>query len=188
MLRRAFGCAGVAASMASNSARRAATSSTPAKPASINSVSLVGVVHDIQTGYVFEDPVTQFTLTTTSIDTTNPLQECVVEKDHHTVRCFGEEFSADVRSRIAEGNVVCVNGRLRLNPQLEPSCNKHFYFPFVHVTPPNGNVAVVHGDRRRPPKMAEGSMPTASAEKAAAEGGEESAPASEEEPASTTTA
>ena len=118
---------------------------------SINNVTLVGVVHDIQTGFVFEDPVTQFTLTTTSIDTTNPAHECVVEKDHHTVRCFGDLFSADVKSRIKEGNVVCINGRMRLNPQLEPSCNKHFYFPFIHVQPPHGQVSVIHGDRRKAP-------------------------------------
>lgn len=59
----------------------------------INSVTLVGVVHDIQTGYVFEDAVTQFTLTTTSLETNNPTQQCIVEKDHHTVRCFGDVFS-----------------------------------------------------------------------------------------------
>ena len=179
MLRRAFAMTAPKAAMPRRAAA-SSSSSSAAKPASINSVSLVGVVHDIQTGFVFEDPVTQFTLTTTSIDTTNPLQECVVEKDHHTIRCFGEDFSADVRSRLQEGNVVCVSGRLRLNPQLEPSCNKHFYFPFVHVAPPHGNVAVVHGDRRRPPKMADGSMPAAEATTPAAEteaGADESSPA-----------
>ncbi|KAK7196699.1 MP18 RNA editing complex protein [Novymonas esmeraldas] len=118
---------------------------------SINCVTLVGVVHDIQTGYVFEDAVTQFTLTTTSLDTTNSTQECVVEKDHHTVRCFGDVFSQEMRSKLAEGNVVCVNGRLRLNPQLESSCNKYYYFPYIQVQPPHGQVSVVYGDRRSPP-------------------------------------
>ncbi|KPI89240.1 putative MP18 RNA editing complex protein [Leptomonas seymouri] len=118
---------------------------------SINCVTLVGVVHDIQTGYVFEDAVTQFTLTTTSLDTTNPTQECVVEKDHHTVRCFGDVFSQEVRNKLSEGNVVCVNGRLRLNPQLEPSCNKYYYFPYIQVQPPHGQVSIVYGDRRAPP-------------------------------------
>lgn len=120
-------------------------------PKCVNSVTLVGVVHDIQGGYVYEDSVTQFTLTTTSIDTTNPQQECVVEKDHHTVRCFGDMFSAEVKAKLKEGNVVCVNGRLRLNPQSEPTCNKHFYFPFIHVQPPFGQVAVIHADRRKAP-------------------------------------
>jgi hypothetical protein len=143
--------------------RCAASTTAPKKPASVNSLTLVGVVHDIQTGYVFEDPVTQFTLTTTSIDTTSPLQECVVEKDHHTIRCYGEEFSAEIKSRLQEGNVVCVSGRLRLNPQLEASCNKHFYFPYVHVIPPHGQVAVVHGDRRKPPAFADGPLPTTGA-------------------------
>nr|4DNI_A Chain A, Fusion protein of RNA-editing complex proteins MP42 and MP18 [Trypanosoma brucei brucei TREU927] len=113
---------------------------------SVNSVTLVGVVHDIQSGFVYEDAVTQFTLTTTSIDTTHPTQEVVVEKDHHTIRCFGELFSAEVKQKVKEGNVVCVNGRLRLSPQLEPSCNKHFYFPYIQVQPPHGQVAVIHGD------------------------------------------
>jgi hypothetical protein len=163
--RRLFGNAAsrcVATVSAASQTRLQSSSSGKAKPVSVNSLTLVGVVHDIQTGYVYEDPVTQFTLTTTSIDTTNPLQECVVEKDHHTIRCFGEEFSADVKSRIQEGNVVCVSGRLRLNPQLEPSCNKHFYFPFLHVAPPHGQVAVVHGDRRKPPAFADGPLPAAS--------------------------
>jgi hypothetical protein len=112
----------------------------------------VGVVHDIQSGFVFEDAVTQFTLTTTSLDTTNPTQECVVEKDHHTVRCFGDVFSQEVRGKLSEGNVVCVNGRLRLNPQLEPACNKYYYFPYIQVQPPYGQVSVVYGDRRAPPQ------------------------------------
>ncbi|AIO02210.1 MP18 RNA editing complex protein, putative [Leishmania panamensis] len=118
---------------------------------SINCVTLVGVVHDIQTGYVFEDAVTQFTLTTTSLDTANQGEECVVEKDHHTVRCFGDVFSREVRSKLNEGNVVCVNGRLRLNPQVEPSCNRYYYFPYIQVQPPHGQVSVVYGDRRSPP-------------------------------------
>lgn len=118
---------------------------------SLNNVTLVGVVHDIQTGFVYEDAVTQFTLTTTSLDTTTAAGECAVEKDHHTIRCFGDTYSSDIKAKLKEGNVVCVNGRLRMNPQLEPSCNKHFYFPFVHVQPPHGQVSVVHGDRRKPP-------------------------------------
>lgn len=120
-------------------------------PKAINSVTLVGVVHDIQSGFVYEDAVTQFTLTTTSIDTTSSSQECVVEKDHHTIRCYGDAFSTEVKGKIKEGNVVCVNGRLRLNPQLESGTNKYYYFPFVHVQPPNGQVSVVHSDRRKAP-------------------------------------
>eukprot|EP00658_Telonema_sp_P-2_P032463 TRINITY_DN24036_c0_g1_i3.p1 TRINITY_DN24036_c0_g1~~TRINITY_DN24036_c0_g1_i3.p1 ORF type:complete len:164 (+),score=29.32 TRINITY_DN24036_c0_g1_i3:58-549(+) len=109
---------------------------------SLNNVTLVGVVHDIQTGFVYEDAVTQFTLTTTSLDTTTSSGECAVEKDHHTIRCFGDTYSSDIKAKLKEGNVICVNGRLRMNPQLEPSCNKHFYFPFVHVQPPHGQVSV----------------------------------------------
>lgn len=136
-------------------ARRLFGRTLPCLAKSVNSVTLVGVVHDIQSGFVYEDPVTQFVVTTTSLDTTNPLQECVVEKDHHTVRCFGEGMAAEMKTRLREGNVVCVTGRLRLNPQLEPACNKYFYYPYLHVSAANGSVAVVHGDRRKPPVMAE---------------------------------
>lgn len=118
---------------------------------SVNCVTLVGVVHDIQSGFVFEDAVTQFTLTTTSLDTTNQTQDCVVEKDHHTVRCFGDVFSQEVRTKLSEGTVVCVNGRLRLNPQMEPSCSKYYYFPYIQVQPPHGQVSVVYTDRRAAP-------------------------------------
>ena len=148
---------GTAAASSSSSSSSSATAAglSAQRPGqrepSINCVTLIGVVHDIQTGYVFEDAVTQFTLTTTSLDTTNPTQECVVEKDHHTVRCFGDVFSQEVRAKLNEGNVVCVNGRLRLNPQLEPSCNKYYYFPYIQVQPPHGQVSVVYGDRRAPP-------------------------------------
>jgi hypothetical protein len=151
---------------------------------SINNVTLVGVVHDIQSGYVFEDAVTQFTLTTTSIDSSlGSASECAIEKDHHTIRCFGDSFSADIKNRVKEGNIVCVNGRLRMNPQLEQSCNKHFYFPFVHVQPPNGNVAVIHSDRRKvpPPTSAPAEDIPAPVKEAAAEP-EAAAPPQAEEP------
>lgn len=124
---------------------------------SVNNVTLVGVVHDIQTGYVYEDPVTQFTLTTTALDTAGGEDGCVVEKDHHTVRCFGEVFAGEVKAKIKEGAVLCVNGKLRMNPQLEPQCGKHFYFPFIHVQPPTGQVTVISSDRRKAPPTAESS-------------------------------
>lgn len=143
-----------AASMVANGAQGEKLANVVRRHSSINSVTLVGVAHDIQTGYVYEDVVTQFTLTTTSLDTTNPTEECVVEKDHHTIRCFGDVFAQDVRARVKEGNVICVNGRLRLNPQIEPSCGKYYYFPYIQVQPPHGQVAVVYGDRRAPPSAA----------------------------------
>lgn len=138
-------------SASSGSGSGGGVGATGGRKPSINSVTLIGVAHDIQSGYVFEDAVTQFTVTTTSLDTTHADQECVVEKDHHTVRCFGEVFAQDVRARVKEGNIVCVNGRLRLNPQLEPSSNKYYYFPYIQVQPPHGQVSVVYGDRRSPP-------------------------------------
>lgn len=135
--------------------------SSPA--ASINSVSLVGVAHDIQQGFVFEDPVLQFTLTTTALHTTPETgnAECVVEKDHHVIRCFGELFSQDIHQKVKEGSVVCVSGRLRLNPQLEPSVNKYYYFPYIQVQPPHGQVAVVYADRANPPQAVDPAIPAA---------------------------
>eukprot|EP00760_Papus_ankaliazontas_P034546 PhM_4_TR7252/c0_g1_i1/m.95226/K03111/ssb; single-strand DNA-binding protein len=130
-------------------ATSAATTTSPLK--SVNHVTLVGVAHDIQSGYVYEDPVCQFTLTTSALDTNvnGKTNEAVLEKDHHTVRCFGEAFSAQVRQAIREGYVVAVSGKLRLNPQLEPSTSKHHYFPYIHVTSPHGQVHVVHGDPKK---------------------------------------
>lgn len=137
-----------------------------AKTASINSVSLVGVAHNIESGFVFEEAVLQFTLTTTALQTNvssassegcasnaTSNAECVVERDHHVIRCFGEVFSQEVQNKIKEGSVVCVNGRLRLNPQLEPSVNKYYYFPYIQVQPPHGQVAVVYTDRTSPPPL-----------------------------------
>ncbi|KAG5488467.1 hypothetical protein JIQ42_00074 [Leishmania sp. Namibia] len=146
------GCSSTSSGSASSTKGAGFSAGQPGRRApSINCVTLVGVVHDIQTGYVFEDAVTQFTLTTTSLDTAKQANECVVEKDHHTVRCYGDVFSREVRAKLSEGNVVCVNGRLRLNPQMEPSCNKYYYFPYIQVQPPHGQVSVVYGDRRSPP-------------------------------------
>lgn len=150
-------------------------SGVASQSSSINSVSLVGVAHDIQLGFVFEESVLQFTLTTTSLQTNtlvpslpgssaaNPslgagaTEECVVEKDHHVVRCFGEVFSQEVQQKIKEGSVVCVSGRLRLNPQLEPSVNKYYYFPYIQVQPPYGQVAIVYTDRTNPPQPTDSS-------------------------------
>eukprot|EP00796_Vickermania_ingenoplastis_P004959 gene4959-3557_t len=140
--------------------------SGPSRPGSsfpsINSVSLVGVAHDIQSGFVFEESVLQFTVTTTALQTSGTPGECAVEKDHHVVRCFGELFAQEVQQKIKEGNVVCVSGRLRLNPQLEPSVNKYYYFPYIQVQPPHGQVAVVYSDRANPPQTAE--TPTGTAD------------------------
>lgn len=152
---------------------------------SINSVSLVGVAHDIQSGFVFEESVLQFTLTTTSLQTSEispslssspssssapgagsktsvsgSTTDCVVEKDHHVIRCFGELFSQEVQAKVKEGSVVCVNGRLRLNPQLEPSVNKYYYFPYIQVQPPHGQVSVVYSDRANPPQATEATQGT----------------------------
>ena len=126
------------------------TIQTPAYK-SINHVTLVGVAHDVQSGFVYEDPVCQFTLSTSSLDTmvNGRTNEAVLEKDHHTIRCFGEPFCTQVRQMIREGYVVVASGRLRLNPQMDPSTSKYHYFPYIHVSPPHGNVHVIHGDAKK---------------------------------------
>mmetsp|Transcript_24403 Transcript_24403/g.38004 ORF Transcript_24403/g.38004 Transcript_24403/m.38004 type:complete len:188 (-) Transcript_24403:31-594(-) len=118
---------------------------------SINHVTLVGVAHDVQSGFVYEDPVCQFTLSTSSLDTmiNGRTNEPVLEKDHHTIRCFGEPFCTQVRQMIREGYVVVASGRLRLNPQMDPATSKYHYFPYIHVSPPHGNVHVIHGDSKK---------------------------------------
>ena len=118
---------------------------------SVNHVTLVGVAHDIQSGFVYEEPVCQFTVSTSSLDTmiNGRPNEAVLEKDHHTVRCFGEPFSGQVRQMLREGYVVVVSGKLRLNPQLDPATSKHHYFPYLHVAAPHGNVHVIHGDPKK---------------------------------------
>ena len=50
---------------------------------------------------------------------------------------------------LREGYVVVASGRLRLNPQLDPATSKHHYFPYIHVSPPHGNVHVIHGDPKK---------------------------------------
>jgi hypothetical protein len=125
----------------------------PAVPP-LNSVHLVGVVHDIQQGFVQEDPVTQFQLTCTLTardDSAEPALQAAsgsgIEKEHITVRCFGSSLAQDVRAAINDGCVVAVNGQLRTNPQPDPTAsNRVFYFPFVQVNSARGGtVTVLHG-------------------------------------------
>eukprot|EP00759_Apiculatamorpha_spiralis_P040512 PhF_6_TR39062/c0_g1_i2/m.58457 len=150
---------------AATEAAAAAATTTAVPPTqlpfkSVNHVTLVGVAHDVQAGFVYEDPVCQFTLSTSSLDTmiNGKTNEAVLEKDHHTIRCFGEPFSGQIRQMIKEGYVVVVSGRLRLNPQLDPTTSKHHYFPYIHVAPPHGNVHVIHGDPKRITIPTEGGM------------------------------
>ena len=149
--------------------RRSSSAPLPAAPelpsASVarNVVRVVGVVHDIQQGFLIDDPVTQLTLTVTQLNcdadggpdhagnnlgapfSGSPDGSSLVtvdtgthsrvrEKDHVTVRCVGTPLSADVRHDISEGAAVVVNGQLKINRQVDSSAGgRIFPFPYVSV-------------------------------------------------------
>jgi hypothetical protein len=104
----------------------------------VNHTVLLGTVQDVQKGYVFEDPVLQFTLVT-DFEAPSPGDP---DKDFHTVRIFGESFSQDVEKVATEGSRVLVCGRLRMVPQFETSSNKFYHFPVVTVHAGTGTVSV----------------------------------------------
>ena len=107
----------------------------------VNHILLVGVVQDIQQGFVFDDPVTQFTVST-EFEAPSPGDP---DRDFHTVRCFGEYFGKKEGGLelLREGQTVCVSGRLRMVPQFEQASNKFYHFPVVHVQEGAGSVHVL---------------------------------------------
>ncbi len=115
----------------------------------VNHVVLVGAAQDITQGYVFEDRVLQFVVTT-MFDDPAPGDP---DRDFHTVRVFGEELAAAVAEQLrgagasassaTAGGVkrtVMVSGRLRMIPQYEPTAGRYYHFPVVHVHAGSGNV------------------------------------------------
>ena len=96
----------------------------------------MGTVQDVQEGYVFEDPVVQFTLVT---DFQNP-SPGDPDRDLHTVRVYGAEFGQTAKKVLEEGKRVLVSGRLRLVPQFEAATNKYYHFPVVMVQSGCGSV------------------------------------------------
>lgn len=128
-------------------------------------LTLTGTVHDIQTGFLVDDPVTQFTLTTAVLkfdagDVDPPIYPTdakrtgdarVRERDHFTVRCFGSQ-AATARLELSEGTIASVTGQLRMNKQVEAgSGSRSFFFPFIAVRPDKGDsvVRVIHGKPKR---------------------------------------
>ena len=118
---------------------------------------LLGTVQDIQEGFVFEDPVTQFILVT-DFEGAHPGEP---DKDFHTVRVHGAAMSKTVRqmllgtnenggassTALAAGSRVLVSGRLRVVPQYESKSNKYYHFPVVQVNEGSGFVRVIHDGR-----------------------------------------
>jgi hypothetical protein len=134
-----------------------AAAAAPAKFAPVNAVSLVGVMHDVTTGFIGEEPVTQFTLTTTHIATDADAPDLHAPKtvgsareqqrDHYVIRAMGET-AASVAAVAAEGNVATVSGQLRMNARNDGG--KPFFYPFVAVTAKaNGVVQVLHEKKKR---------------------------------------
>lgn len=102
----------------------------------VNNGVLIGEVQEIQDGFVFEDKVLQFVVVT---QFENPLPGDS-DRDYHTVRVYGEEFTQHVKTLLTNGSRVMVTGRLRLVPQYEQSTNKFYHFPILIVQPGSGNV------------------------------------------------
>jgi hypothetical protein len=117
---------------------------------------LLGSVQDVQEGYVFEDPVTQFILVT-DFEGAAPGEP---DKDFHTVRVHGAANARLVRELLlgpvtegqaapsngatgALGKRVLVSGRLRVVPQFEARTSKYYHFPVVQVNEGSGFVRVV---------------------------------------------
>jgi hypothetical protein len=105
----------------------------------VNHFLLMGTVQDVQEGYVFEDPVVQFTLVT-EFAGPSPGEP---DKDFHTVRVFGSEFAKSTKAVLEEGQRVMVSGRLRLVPQFEAATNKYYHYPIMAVHSGSGTVVRV---------------------------------------------
>ena len=129
----------------------------------VNHVHLVGVVHDIQTGFVASEPVTQFSVTTVigNVNDVAPekhplppkstasLAGMAKAKESFTIRCFGAEVANEARAAVSDGCVAEVQGQLILNPNLDSASGKYQYFPYVSVRHEKGQVRMLHGKKGR---------------------------------------
>lgn len=95
---------------------------------------LMGIVQDIKTGYVFEDHVLQFTVAT-QFEAPSPGDP---DKDFHLVRVYEESFWRPLKEELKDGDVVLVNGRLRMVPQYDAVLRKYYHHPVVQVFPGTG--------------------------------------------------
>lgn len=114
----------------------------------VNHVLLVGTVHDIQRGFVFEEPCLQFMLCTL-FENPSPGDP---DRDFHTIRVFGERMANAASAVAVEGRRLAVQGRLRLVPQFETHSNKYYHFPVVHVVEAAGSVHDVSAATAAPPQ------------------------------------
>ena len=102
----------------------------------VNNGVLIGEVQEVQDGFVFEDKVLQFVVVT---QFENPFPGDP-DRDYHTVRVYGDEFSQHVKEMLNGASRVMVTGRLRLVPQYEQSTNKFYHYPIIVVQPGSGTV------------------------------------------------
>ena len=108
----------------------------------INSIVLVGKMVDVQSGYVWEDRVFQFSIVCPFRDP--PSGES--DRDTIIVRYHlgdGEDARAQekvFRALADDGKNVCVMGNIRMNPQLEKVNSRYYYYPLVYVSPSCGSI------------------------------------------------
>ena len=102
---------------------------------SISNITVVGDVVDVQTGYVWETPVVQLSVHVKESESTS--EETLV------VRCFGAGLTGRLKEAALLNSVVVVNGTVRLNPFYEPSTNRYYCNPVVHVSEPLGAIQVL---------------------------------------------
>ncbi|CCW72184.1 unnamed protein product [Phytomonas sp. Hart1] len=100
----------------------------------VNHCVLMGVVQEIQEGYVFEDHVLQFTLVT---DFAGPALGDP-NKDFHTVRVYDNAFWKSFKEQLGEGDHCVVTGRLRMVPQFDSVMKKYYHYPILQVEPGTG--------------------------------------------------
>lgn len=105
----------------------------------VNNCVLMGVVRDLQEGYVFEDHVLQFTVVT-DFEGPSPGDP---DKDFHTVRVYDEGYWRPLRDSLREGQHCLVSGRLRMVPQYDTAMKKYYHFPVMQVYPGTGNLLPV---------------------------------------------
>lgn len=105
----------------------------------VNHCVMLGVVQNIQEGFVFEDKVLQFTLIT-DFEGPSPGDP---DKDFHTVRVFDSDYSSRVKEQLRDGEWFLVTGRLRMVPQYDGSMRKYYHYPVIQVHPGCGSVLKV---------------------------------------------
>lgn len=106
----------------------------------VNTCVLLGAVQEIETGYVFEDHVLQFTIAT-EFKAPSPGDP---DMDFHVVRVYGgEDYWRPVQAMMADGARFLVSGRLRMVPQYDTIMKKYHHFPVIQVYPGTGSVVRV---------------------------------------------